>query len=134
MAKMTRNELEEKYRAITKRDPEGKKSKELAEEIKAELNKMDKKIKVHGTLGKYIKVKVIALRELERKGNIYVGVNTYSNQIPQRKETWIPEKVAEFLEKSTYPVHEYDEDFVTANGNKGGHTTKLESAYEVIRL
>ena len=107
---------------------------QLEQPVQVQQEVKIKRRRPHKIFGEYIKVKVYHKRNHNKDTRIFVSINNYTIEFPPEMEQWIPVKIAEFLKKAASPVHYYDPEQISENGNKGRHMTRFDPDYIVEYL
>jgi hypothetical protein len=88
--------------------------------------------KTHKVFGEYIHCIVHPQSEMNKNGDIFVGINQHHFMFKPRTPIWLPKGIIQFLRKECVEAeHYYDKHAVSENGNIGAHLTRYNPKYVV---
>ena len=87
--------------------------------------------RVHKTLGEYIKVRVHPTAIHNQKTSIFCSINLFTVEFHPNEIVSLPKLVVKYLKNLGEAEHYYDANYITDNGNKGAHLTRLVPKYIV---
>jgi len=87
--------------------------------------------RVHKTLGEYIKVRVHPTAVHNQKTSIFCSINLFTVEFHPNETVSLPKLVVKYLKDLGEAEHYFDANYITENGNKGAHRTRLVPKYIV---
>ena len=93
--------------------------------------KQNQKRKPHPTLGEYVKVIVYPTALAQKNTSIFASIGLYTAEFQPETEVELPKGIVTFLKEATVEEHYFDQNGISANGNKGVHTSRAARKFIV---